>query len=110
VRGHEHCPALGGQALEQGADPQHAFRVQSVDGLVEQDGRRISQQRAGDAEALAHAERERAGPRSGDVGESDLIDDLPDPAAADLRCSGPRLPSTVFIVPTTACPVAGERE
>ena len=58
VRGDEHRPALGGQAFEQVADPQHAFRVQSVDRLVEQDGRRIGQQRAGDAESLARSHGE----------------------------------------------------
>ena len=90
VRGDEHRPALGGQALQQVPDPQHAFRVQSVDGLVEQDGRRISQQRAGDAESLAHAERKSAGPLAGDVREPDLIDHLPNAPAADSGGGGDR--------------------
>ena len=65
VRGHEHRPALGGQRLQQVADPADAVGIQAVDRLVQDDGLRVAEQRRGDAEPLAHAEGEAARPASG---------------------------------------------
>ena len=63
--GDEDRAALGGQALEQVADPADALRVEAVDRLVEDQRRRVAEQRGGDAEPLPHAEREAAGPLAG---------------------------------------------
>ena len=48
--------------LEHGAHPQHAFRVQAVDRLVEDHGLRVAEQRRGHAQPLTHSERESADP------------------------------------------------
>ena len=66
VRGEEHGAALGGQAAHEVADPQHALGVEAVDRLVEDERGRVAEQRGGDAEALAHAEREAADALAGD--------------------------------------------
>ena len=50
-----------GQRAHQRADPADALGVEAVDRLVEQQHRRVAEQRGGDAEPLAHAQRERAG-------------------------------------------------
>ena len=71
VAGDEHGPALGGERPQQAADPPDALRVEAVDRLVEQQHRRVAEQRAGDAEPLPHAEREAAGPPAGHGGEAD---------------------------------------
>ena len=73
VAGDEDGAALGGQPADQLADPVHAFGVEAVDRLVEQQHLRVAQQRAGDAEPLAHAQRERAARRRGDLGEPDGV-------------------------------------
>ena len=68
VRGEEDRAALGGQALEQVADPEDALGVQAVGGLVEDHASSGSpSSAAGDAQALAHAEREAADALAGDA-------------------------------------------
>jgi hypothetical protein len=52
-----------------GADPQDAVRVQAVDRLVEDQDARVTEERRGDPEALAHAKREPAGPLGGHAGQ-----------------------------------------
>ncbi len=83
VRGDEHRAAFGGQLLEQVAHPLDALRVKAVDRLVEHHGVGIAEQRRGDPEALSHAERERAGALARDLVESDHLDQLAHPGAAD---------------------------
>ena len=61
MRGDEHRPALRRQAPEEVPDPVDAFRVEAVDRLVEDQRLGIAEQRAGNSEPLAHAERELAG-------------------------------------------------
>ena len=89
VAGHEHRAALGGQRPHQGADPQDALRIQPVDRLVEHQDLRVTEQRRGDAEPLAHAERESLGPLPGHVGQPDEAEHLVHPALAGCRWSGP---------------------
>ena len=60
-----------GQVDEQGTDPFDAVEVEAVDGLVEDQHRRVGQQRHGDAQALAHAQRERTGGPVGHFGQAD---------------------------------------
>jgi hypothetical protein len=85
VRGQEHRAALGGQVLQQGADPDDAVGVQPVDRLVQHDHGRIGQQRGGDAQPLAHTQREGAGPLAGDVGEPDQLQQVVHPLGADAH-------------------------
>ena len=82
---HEDRAALGGEALQQRADPADALGVEAVHRLVEQQRRRVAEQRGRDAEALRHAEREAADAAVGDVGEPDLLEHLVDAAAAAAR-------------------------
>jgi carbon monoxide dehydrogenase subunit G len=83
VRREEDRAALGGEALEEIANPPDALGVEAVDGLVEHDDLRVAEQRVGDAEALAHSERElpRTFPRS--RVEADELEQLGDPALRD---------------------------
>jgi len=55
VAGDQHGAALGGQRPHEGADAVDAVGVQAVYRFVEDEHGRVSQQRAGDAEPLAHA-------------------------------------------------------
>ena len=66
VAGDEHRPALGRQRRSRPPDPDDALGVEPVDRLVEHQHRRVAEQRRGDAQPLPHAEREAAGPASGD--------------------------------------------
>lgn len=75
----EHRASLGGQVLQQGADPHDAVGVQPVDRLIQHEGGRVGQQGGGDAQALAHAEREGAGPLAGDVGQPDQLQQVVHP-------------------------------
>ena len=84
--GDEDRPALGGQRLEQVADPQDALRVQPVDRLVQHAACRGSPSSAdGDAQPLAHAEGEPAGPLARHLVQADQVDHLVDPSAAGCR-------------------------
>ena len=55
-------PCCGGQLPDQLPDLDHARRVESVGGLIENEQFRPGQQRPGEGETLQIAERERAGP------------------------------------------------
>src|SRR5947209_376255 len=68
VTGKEDGPALAGQRLHEVADPEDAVRVEAVDGLVEDEDPGVTEEGGGDAEALVHAEGERADPVPGNVG------------------------------------------
>ena len=52
--------------------------------------RRVAEQRGGDAEPLAHAEREAAGPPAGHLAQPDRVDHLVHPGAADPAVCGER--------------------
>ena len=80
VRGDEDRAALGGERLEQVADPVDALGVEPVDRLVEQHRRGSPSSAERDPEPLAHAERELAGALARDVVQADEVDHLVDPA------------------------------
>ena len=61
VAGDQHRPALGGELLQQVADPADTFGVEAVDRLVKQQDPRVAEQGGGDAQPLGHAERELPG-------------------------------------------------
>jgi hypothetical protein len=63
--------------------PQDALGVESVDRLVEQDDPGFAEQCRGDAEPLAHAERERSDPAAGHRDQSDEPEDLVDERLRD---------------------------
>jgi hypothetical protein len=83
VARHEHRPALGGEVLQERADPADAVRVQAVDRLVEHDDGRVAEQGGGDAQPLTHAEREAAGPAVRDPAQADGLQHLVDPLRPD---------------------------
>ena len=61
VAGDEHRAALGGHAAQEVAQPADALRIEAVGGLVEDQHLRVAEQRGGEPEPLAHAERVLAG-------------------------------------------------
>src|SRR5581483_9520946 len=79
VRGDEHGTALGGQHLHQVPDPEDALRVEAVDRLVEHQHLGVAEQRRGDAEPLAHAEREAARALLGHLAQAHQLQRLADP-------------------------------
>ena len=64
VRGQQHRAPAVGEAAQQSAHPAHALRIEAVGGLVEDQHLRVAEQRVGEPEALAHAERVLADPPS----------------------------------------------
>ncbi len=57
-------------------EPQHTFRVEAVDRLVEHHRRGVTQQRRGDPKPLAHPEGEAPGGTIGDIGQADDVEHL----------------------------------
>ncbi|MCY1234754.1 hypothetical protein D9M72_473440 [compost metagenome] len=78
VAGQEDRPSFRGQVFHQVTDPHHAFGVQPVDRLIQDDGLRIPQQCRGNAQPLPHAERKSLDLLLGDVGQAGHFDDLVD--------------------------------
>ena len=62
VAGDEHGAAASGVVAQEVAQPADALRVEPVGGLVENEDLRVAEQRGGQAEPLAHAERVAADP------------------------------------------------
>ena len=87
MRGDEHGAALAREVLQEIADPVDAFRVEAVDRLVEHHRSRVAEERSGDAEPLAHAERELARALLRDLAQADEVDQLVDAAARRSRAS-----------------------
>ena len=54
----QHRPAFRGKVTQQVPDPADALRVEAVDRLVQEQHAGVSQEGAGDAEPLSHAQRE----------------------------------------------------
>ncbi len=69
------------------AHPPDAFGIQAVDRFVEQQHGRVADQRGRDTEALAHAQRQRAGPRVGHRGQPDHAEHLVDAPRRQGGCS-----------------------
>jgi hypothetical protein len=79
----EYRPALGGEALQEIANPADALGVEAVDWLVEHDDLRVAEQCGGDAEPLAHPEGELAGAFLRHRFETDELDQVGDAALRD---------------------------
>src|SRR3954452_14495689 len=98
MAGDEPGAAAGRQGLEPVEHPANALRVEPVDRLVEQQDRRIAEERDGDAEALPQPQRELLDApmgHRGDTGELEHLVDTarPDPVALrdrqDVLAGGP---------------------
>jgi hypothetical protein len=90
VAGHEHRAALRGQRLQQVADPADPLGIEPVHRLVQQQHRRISQQRRGDPQALPHPEGELPRPPLGRAGQADHVEHLVDPGPRNRAAGGQR--------------------
>jgi hypothetical protein len=76
VAGHQDGGAVGGGLADQVADVVDPARVQAVGGLVEHQQPRRLEQRGGQREALAHAQRVPAHPVCGAAGQADPVEHL----------------------------------
>ena len=76
VAGEQDGAPLGGEAAQQVAQPADAGRIQAVGRLVKDEHPRVAQQRRGQREALAHAERERARAAVGRLAQADELEHL----------------------------------
>ena len=94
----EDGPALGRERPKEPADPHDALGVQAVDRLIQDQGRRISEERRGDAEPLGHPERVAAGASATDTREPDELEDLVDARSGDIVAL--RQPQEVVAGPT----------
>ena len=75
-------PGAVGEVAQQAAHPEDALGVEAVGGLVEDQHLRVAEQRVGDAEPLAHAERVVADALlGGRLRETDALEQLVDPRA-----------------------------
>ncbi|MCF0087411.1 hypothetical protein B0E37_02474 [Streptomyces sp. MH192] len=83
VGGDEDRTALRREGLHQVPHPEDAFGVEAVDRLVEEQHLGVAEERGGDAEALAHAEREALGAAPGHVLQADDAEHLVDAALRD---------------------------
>ena len=101
------CRLMAGQI----ADPQHALGVQPVDRLVQDQGLRVPKQRDGDAQALAHAQREAADLLGGDGAEPGELDDLVHPLDGNrVGCrQGPQVGACAAGTCAPTWPPAGRR-
>jgi hypothetical protein len=80
VVGHEHGPALVGQAADQPAQPVDALGVEAVGRLVEDRDLGVAEQGGGQPQALAHAQGEAAGAAPGGGGQPGQLEDDVGPA------------------------------
>jgi hypothetical protein len=70
---------FAGQLLQQVADPEDPFGIESIDRLVEHDRLGIAEQCGGDSKPLAHAQREPARRPISDLVEADNAQHFVDP-------------------------------
>ena len=66
------------------AQPEDAGRVEAVGRLVEHEGVGVTEQRGGETQPLAHADRVPADPAPSGVGEADEVEHLVDPPVAAM--------------------------
>src|SRR4029453_18417607 len=83
VAGHQHGPALVGQAADQFAQPVDALGVEAVGRLVEDQDLGVAEQGGGQPQALAHAEGEATGAAPGRPGQPGQLQDDVGPARVD---------------------------
>jgi hypothetical protein len=88
VAGNEDGPSLAGERLHQRARPHDAFGVEAVYGLVEDEDRRVPEERGGDTQTLGHTQRESAGLAAGHVAQAHEVEDLTHSAGRDVTGLG----------------------
>ncbi len=76
VAGDKYGTALGSQAPQQAAQPVDALGVEPVGRFVEDEDVRVAQEGSGQAEPLAHAQRELAHPAVRRLAQPDELEDL----------------------------------
>ena len=76
MAGYEHAASLVRVVAEELAQPVHAFGIETVGGLVEDEYLGLAQQGCSQAEALAHSEREPLDPSVANVCETDFVEHL----------------------------------
>ena len=82
----DHDGAAGvGLTAQEGPEPVHAFGVETVGGLVEDEHRRLAEEGSRQAEALAHAEGEPADTSVGIFGHGDLAERVVDTSRRQSR-------------------------
>lgn len=79
----EDRPPFRRKTLHEIPDPENSFRVQAVDGFVEHQDLRVTEQRGGDAEPLPHTQGESLGLLLPHGRQPDEVEDLADPALRD---------------------------
>ncbi len=80
MTGQQHCPATVGEVAQQPAHPGDALGVQSVRRFVQDEHRRVTHERLGDPEPLAHTEGVAAHPSIGRIRQPDQVEQFPDPS------------------------------
>ncbi len=81
MRRHEHRATAVGERADQPAHLVDALRVEAVGRLVEDQQRRVAEQRGGDAEALLHAQRVGAVAVVAALAEADDVEQRRDAAS-----------------------------
>jgi hypothetical protein len=83
VAGHQDGPTLTPEVAQEGSQPPYALGVQPVGRFVQDQDLGVAEQGGGQAQALAHADREAAHPPVGGGGELDLVEHGIDPGWID---------------------------
>ena len=76
VARHQHGSSLCGVPAQVVAQPADALRIETVGGLVEDQDARLAEQRSGEGQPLAHAQRVLAGAPAAGVGEGHGLEHL----------------------------------
>jgi hypothetical protein len=87
VTGNEHGPAFRCERAQEVAKPAHAFRVEAVGGLVEDQQLGLTEQRSGQPESLPHAERIALHAAAGGAGELDHSQHVVGTGVGDPGCT-----------------------
>jgi hypothetical protein len=88
VAGEQDRAPLSGEPAQEVAQPADAFGVEPVRWLIEDEDPRVADQRAREAEPLAHSEREPAGTPVGGAVEFDEPEELVDAGRRDAGFGG----------------------
>lgn len=88
VGGDQDRTPLVRELAEQGAQPADALRVESVEGLVQDQGPGVAEQGRRQPESLPHPQGETTGALAPDPGQTDLVQDRVDAGPRDGMCQG----------------------
>ncbi len=88
VAGHQDRPTLGRAVAQEAAQPGDPLRVQPVGRLVQDQDRRVAEQRAGQAEPLPHAAGVGADAARAGIGQADQLEHLVGPPVRQAAGAG----------------------